>query len=97
MVSAARSTSEWNPGSMRIPTTRRHSFCPTLHRCRGAYGELLGLHNVAPHASDLIHEGGVGLELEAFLEEVATTLHGHPTLGEAVREAARDTALHLPW
>jgi hypothetical protein len=38
MASAARSTSEYSPASISIPTTRRHSFCPYLHRCRGAYG-----------------------------------------------------------
>jgi dihydrolipoamide dehydrogenase len=63
------------------------------------FGELLGLHIVAPHASDLIHEGGVALALEATLEEVTATVHAHPTLGEAVREAAlaaRGQSLHLP-
>jgi dihydrolipoamide dehydrogenase len=63
------------------------------------FGELLGLHIVAPHASDLIHEGGLALGLEATLEEVVTTVHGHPTLGEAVREAAlaaRGAAIHSP-
>jgi dihydrolipoamide dehydrogenase len=62
------------------------------------FGELLGLHIIAPHASDLIHEGGLALGLEATLEEVVTTVHGHPTLGEAVREAAlaaRGAAIHL--
>jgi dihydrolipoamide dehydrogenase len=63
------------------------------------FGELLGLHIVAPHASDLIHEGGLALALEATLEEVVTTVHAHPTLGEAVREAAlaaSGAAIHLP-
>ena len=63
------------------------------------YGEVLGLHLVAPHASDLIHEGGIALALEATLDEMITTLHGHPTLSEAIREAAlecRGGALHLP-
>ncbi|TEU17810.1 MAG: dihydrolipoyl dehydrogenase [Anaerolineales bacterium] len=63
------------------------------------FGEVLGLHIVAPHASDLIHEGGLALALEATLEELVATVHGHPTLGEAVREAAlevRGEALHLP-
>ncbi len=63
------------------------------------YGEILGLHLIAPHASDLIHEGGLALALEATLDELLTTLHGHPTLGEAIREAAlecRGGALHLP-
>jgi dihydrolipoamide dehydrogenase len=62
-------------------------------------GEVLGLHLVAPHASDLIHEGALALALEATLDELAATVHGHPTLAEAVREAAlaaRGGALHLP-
>jgi dihydrolipoamide dehydrogenase len=63
------------------------------------FGEVLGLHIVAPHASDLIHEGGLALALEATLDELVATVHGHPTLGEAIREAAleiRGEALHLP-
>jgi dihydrolipoamide dehydrogenase len=63
------------------------------------FGEVLGLHIVAPHASDLIHEGGLALALEATLDELAETVHGHPTLGEAIREAvlaARGGAIHLP-
>ncbi len=63
------------------------------------FGELLGLHLIAPHAGELIHEGGLALALEATIEELIATLHGHPTLGEAVREAAlavRGEALHLP-
>ena len=63
------------------------------------FGEVLGLHIVAPHASDLIHEGGLAMALEATLDEIAMTVHGHPTLGEAVREAAlaaKGAAIHLP-
>lgn len=63
------------------------------------FGEVLGLHIVAPHASDLIHEGGLALALEATLDELIATVHSHPTLGEAVREAvlaARGGAIHLP-
>jgi dihydrolipoamide dehydrogenase len=63
------------------------------------FGEVLGLHIVAPHASDLVHEGGLALALEATLDEIASMVHGHPTLGEAVREAVlevRGGALHLP-
>ncbi len=63
------------------------------------FGEVLGLHIAAPHASDLIHEGGLAMALEATLDEIAMTVHGHPTLGEAVREAAlaaKGAAIHLP-
>ncbi len=62
------------------------------------YGEVLGLHIVGPHASDLILEGGLALQLEATLEEVDAAIHAHPTLGEAIAEAALDAqgrALHI--
>jgi dihydrolipoamide dehydrogenase len=57
------------------------------------------MHIVTPHASDLIHEAGLALALEATLDELVGVVHGHPTLGEAVREAAlavRGEAIHLP-
>ncbi len=63
------------------------------------YGAVLGMHIVGPHASDLILEGALGLTLETTLDEVAATIHAHPTLGEAVAEAglaALGRALHLP-
>ena len=52
------------------------------------YGQLLGLHIVGPHASDLILEGGLALSMEATLDEIEATIHAHPTLGEAIHEAA---------
>ncbi|MCL6430146.1 MAG: dihydrolipoyl dehydrogenase [Anaerolineae bacterium] len=63
------------------------------------YGAVLGMHVVGPHASDLILEGALGLTLETTLDEIAATIHAHPTLGEAVAEAglaALGRALHLP-
>jgi len=62
------------------------------------FGEVLGLHIVAPYASEIIHEGGLALMLEATLDELVTIIYGHPTLGEAVREAALDVrgkTIHL--
>jgi len=62
-------------------------------------GEILGLHIVGPHASDLILEGTLAINLEATLEEIDTTIHAHPTLGEAIVEAAlaaQGRALHVP-
>jgi dihydrolipoyl dehydrogenase len=53
------------------------------------YGELLGAHIVGARATDLIVEMVVAKELEAGFEEVARTVHPHPTFSEAVMEANR--------
>jgi dihydrolipoamide dehydrogenase len=61
------------------------------------YGEVLGMHIVGPHASDLILEGGLALSMEATLDEIDATIHAHPTLGETIAEAVlavRGQALH---
>jgi dihydrolipoamide dehydrogenase len=52
-------------------------------------GEVLGVHVVGPGASDLISEGALAIEMGAFLPDLALTIHPHPTLGEAVMEAAK--------
>jgi dihydrolipoamide dehydrogenase len=52
------------------------------------YGQILGVHIVGPHASDLIQEATMALTLEATLDEFEATIHPHPTLTEAVAEAA---------
>ncbi len=52
------------------------------------HGELLGLHIVGAHASDLILEGALALGMEATLDEIDAVIHAHPTLGEAIAEAA---------
>jgi dihydrolipoamide dehydrogenase len=54
------------------------------------YGEILGAHIVASHASEMIHELGVARENEYTVEEVELAVHAHPTLSEAVAEAALD-------
>jgi dihydrolipoamide dehydrogenase len=59
------------------------------------YGEVLGVHIIGPSASDLIPEGVLALQLEATLEDIANTIHAHPTLGEGTMEAAL-VALGLP-
>jgi dihydrolipoyl dehydrogenase len=50
--------------------------------------EILGFHIVGPAATDLISEGALALEMHAFLEDVALTIHPHPTLGESMMEAS---------
>jgi dihydrolipoamide dehydrogenase len=59
------------------------------------YGEVLGVHVIGPGASDLIPEGVLAMRLEATLEEIAGTIHAHPTLGESTMEATM-VALGLP-
>jgi dihydrolipoamide dehydrogenase len=54
------------------------------------YGEVLGVHIVGPHATELLAEACVALRMEATVEELARTIHAHPTLSEAVMEAAHD-------
>ena len=55
------------------------------------YGEILGAHIVASHASEMIHELALARENEYTVEEVDLAVHAHPTLSEAVAEAALDS------
>jgi dihydrolipoamide dehydrogenase len=55
------------------------------------YDEILGVHIIGPHATDLIAEACVALQLECTTEELAHTIHAHPTLAESVLEAAHAT------
>ena len=55
------------------------------------YGEILGAHIVASHASEMIHELVVARENEYTVEEVDLAIHAHPTLSEAVAEACLDS------
>jgi len=56
------------------------------------YDELLGVHIIGPHATDLVAEACVALGTEATTEQLFRTVHAHPTLAEAVMEAA-----HAAW
>ena len=51
-------------------------------------GEVLGMHIVANGAGDLISEGALAIEMGAVADDVRLTIHPHPTLSEAVMEAA---------
>ena len=62
------------------------------------YGEILGAHIVGAHASEMIHELAVARENEYTVEEVELAIHAHPTMSEAIAEAALDSlgrVLHL--
>lgn len=60
--------------------------------------QLLGLHIVGPNASDLISEGALAIEMAATVEDIASTIHPHPTLPEGIMEAAEalmQTPIHI--
>jgi len=61
-------------------------------------GEILGAHITGAEATELIAEYALGMELEATWEEIHGTIHAHPTLSEALMEAAAAThneAIHI--
>lgn len=58
------------------------------------YDEVLGIHIIGPHATDLIAEGVAVLELETTTEFMAHIMHPHPTVSEAVMEAVHATLGH---
>ncbi|MDX2065391.1 MAG: dihydrolipoyl dehydrogenase [Fimbriimonadaceae bacterium] len=58
------------------------------------YGELLGVHMLGAHVTDMIHEAVVAINLEATLESLADSIHAHPTMSEAVLEAVEDALGH---
>jgi dihydrolipoamide dehydrogenase len=62
------------------------------------YGEILGVHMVGPRVTEMIAEAVVAMRLEGTVEDLAHTIHPHPTLTEAVMEAAHaavDWAIHI--
>ena len=52
------------------------------------YGEVLGAHIIGKDASELIHEFCLAIRLEATAEDIISTMHAHPTMAEALHEAA---------
>ena len=63
------------------------------------YGEILGVHILAERATDLIEEAALAIKLEATLDELIGTIHCHPTVAEALHEAAlaaEGRAIHIP-
>ena len=58
------------------------------------YGELLGAHIVGSEATEMIAELGIAKALEATWDDLSMTVHAHPTLSEAIMEAAMDAQGH---
>ena len=55
-------------------------------------GLVLGVQIVGPEASDLISEMALAIEMGATVEDIALTIHPHPTLPEAIMEASESAA-----
>ena len=63
------------------------------------FGEILGVHILAPSATELIEEAALAIKLECTVKEFTETIHCHPTVAESVREAALNIdkkAIHIP-
>lgn len=58
------------------------------------YDEVLGVHIIGPAATELIAEAAAALQLEATSEDLVRTIHAHPTLSEAIHEAAEAVSGH---
>jgi len=56
------------------------------------YGQILGVHIIGPQASNVIPEAALAMKLDATPEDISLTTHSHPTLSEALWEAARDVS-----
>jgi len=64
-----------------------------------ATDKVLGVHICGAHATDMIHEGALALKMGAKARDLGHMIHAHPTLAEAVMEAAEDVhkmAIHSP-
>ncbi|MSO61400.1 MAG: dihydrolipoyl dehydrogenase [Acidobacteria bacterium] len=62
------------------------------------YDEVLGVHLIGPRATELVAEAVIALRMEVTVEELIKTIHAHPTMSEAVGEAAHaahGAAIHL--
>lgn len=62
-------------------------------------GEVLGVHVLGPNATEIIGEAAVAMEMEATAEEIINTVHAHPSVSEALREAflaSEGRAIHIP-
>ena len=84
------------PTAARASTNETEGFVKIIRDKK--YGEILGAHIVGSHASEMIHELAVARENEYTVEEVDLAIHAHPTLSEAIAEAALDSmgrVLHI--
>ncbi|HEX2209946.1 MAG TPA: dihydrolipoyl dehydrogenase [Longimicrobium sp.] len=89
-------TFPWTANGRALTAGETDGFVKVIRDKR--YSEVVGAHIVGPHATELIAEFVVGRHLETTMEEMDRAMHPHPTLSEAVAEAALASlghALHI--
>src|SRR3712207_8013003 len=72
----------------------RSTLFPYTTLFRSETGDLLGVHIIGPHATELIAEAALGRLLQSTPEEIALSVHPHPTVSEVLGEAAHDLLGH---
>ena len=82
----------FRPLGKAMATTEQDGFVKVVAEKK--YGEVLGVHMIGAHVTDMIHEGVVALKLEATVESMVDAIHAHPTMSEAVLEAFEDAEGH---
>ncbi len=82
----------FRPLGKAMATTEQDGFVKVV--CDRKYGEVLGVHMIGAHVTDMIHEAVVALKLEATLDYMVDCIHAHPTMSEAVLEAFEDAQGH---
>jgi len=63
-----------------------------------ATDKVIGVHICGAHATDLIHEGALAIQMGVTAQQLGSMIHAHPTLAEAIMEASEDvhkTAIHV--
>jgi dihydrolipoamide dehydrogenase len=84
-------------GKARVLGQNRFGFIKIV--AEKQYGEVLGMHMIGPRVTEMISEGGLALTHEATGESMLQTIHAHPTLYEAIGEAAHalehGSAIHI--
>jgi dihydrolipoamide dehydrogenase len=78
----------FQPNSKAVIDGTREGFVKVVTDAK--IGEILGIHMIGPHVTELLAEGVAAKSLEATVTELGAAVHSHPTLSEALKEAALD-------
>ena len=90
-------TFPWVANARAVMQAETTGWVKSIHETK--YGELLGMVMVGPHVTDLIEAAVVAIDAESTVETVGDGMAAHPTLSEAIKEAALAAlgrAIHIP-